>query len=84
MASSIRLDIINNKVVRVLPVLDESVNEEWITNKARFSYDLSLYKDLFILKLKFFLLLLLRVELMLLNFFLLCCWIEMLKILFQF
>lgn len=58
MASSIRLDIINNKVIRVLPVLDEMVNEEWITNKARFSYDLSLYKDLFILRLRFFLLLL--------------------------
>jgi NADH dehydrogenase/NADH:ubiquinone oxidoreductase subunit G len=71
MASSIRLDIINNKVVRVLPVLDEAVNEEWITNKARFSYDLSLFKDCFTLKLKFFLLLLSRVELMHLNIFLL-------------
>lgn len=39
MASSLRLDIVNNKVVRVLPVLDEHCNEEWITNKARFSLD---------------------------------------------
>jgi len=38
-ASSIRLDIFNNEVVRVLPCLDEFVNEEWITNKARFVYD---------------------------------------------
>ena len=29
----------SNKIVRVLPMLDESLNEEWITNKARFSYD---------------------------------------------
>lgn len=50
MASSIRLDVLNNKVVRVLPILDENVNEEWITNKARFSYDLSPYSVWFILK----------------------------------
>lgn len=23
----------------MLPLLDENLNEEWITNKARFSYD---------------------------------------------
>ena len=40
LASSIRLDVANNKVMRVIPILDEFVNEEWITNKARFSYDL--------------------------------------------
>ncbi len=44
-ASSIRVDIVNNKIVRVLPILDENVNEEWITNKARFSYDLFLFFD---------------------------------------
>lgn len=38
-ASSIRLHIYSNKIIRVLPLLDESLNEEWITNKARFSYD---------------------------------------------
>jgi len=27
-ASSIRVDIVNNKVVRILPKLDEEVNEE--------------------------------------------------------
>lgn len=37
--SSIRVDIINNSVVRIVPCLNESINEEWITNKARFSYD---------------------------------------------
>jgi len=27
-AASIRVDVVNNKVVRILPRLDESVNEE--------------------------------------------------------
>lgn len=40
LASSIRVDVANNKVMRIVPLLDEQVNEEWITNKARFSYDL--------------------------------------------
>jgi NADH dehydrogenase/NADH:ubiquinone oxidoreductase subunit G len=39
LASSIRIDIASNKVMRIVPILDESVNEEWITNKARFGYD---------------------------------------------
>lgn len=39
LASSIRLDIINNNIVRTVPSTDESLNEEWITNKARFFYD---------------------------------------------
>ena len=39
MASSIRIYIYANKIVRVLPLLDEQLNEEWITNRSRFSYD---------------------------------------------
>lgn len=39
LASSIRLHIYSNKIIRILPLLDEEINEEWITNKARFSYD---------------------------------------------
>lgn len=39
LASSIRLHIYSNKIIRILPLLDESLNEEWITNKTRFSYD---------------------------------------------
>jgi NADH-quinone oxidoreductase subunit G len=38
-ASSIRIDVSNNCVMRVVPLLDSSLNENWITNKARFSYD---------------------------------------------
>ena len=39
LASSVRLHIYSNKIIRILPLLDENINEEWITNKARFSYD---------------------------------------------
>jgi len=39
LCSSIRIDIANNSVARIVPYLDESVNGEWLTNKARFSYD---------------------------------------------
>lgn len=49
MGSSIRIDVINNKVARIVPCLNEAINEEWITNKARFSYDLFLFNVLIIL-----------------------------------
>lgn len=39
LASSIRMDVVNNQIVRILPCINENLNEEWITNKARFSYD---------------------------------------------
>lgn len=39
LASTIRVYTYSNKVVRILPLLNESLNEEWITNKSRFSYD---------------------------------------------
>lgn len=39
LGSSIRVDIINNNISRIVPYMDEIVNEEWISNKARFSYD---------------------------------------------
>jgi NADH-quinone oxidoreductase chain G len=39
LAASIRLYIYSNKIIRVIPLLNESLNEEWITNKTRFSYD---------------------------------------------
>ena len=38
-ASTVRLYMYSNKVVRILPLLNENINEEWITNKTRFSYD---------------------------------------------
>jgi NADH-quinone oxidoreductase subunit G len=39
LASSVSLGIANNKIMRIVPVLDEAVNEEWLTNKARFAFD---------------------------------------------
>jgi NADH-quinone oxidoreductase subunit G len=37
--SNIRVDARGSKVLRVLPVLNDDINEEWISDKARFSYD---------------------------------------------
>jgi NADH-quinone oxidoreductase subunit G len=37
--SNIRIDARGSEVMRVLPRLNEDVNEEWISDKARFSYD---------------------------------------------
>ncbi|MBS0236504.1 MAG: NADH-quinone oxidoreductase subunit G [Proteobacteria bacterium] len=37
--SSIRVDSKGREVMRVLPIRDDRVNEEWISDKARFSYD---------------------------------------------
>lgn len=39
MGSNIRVDVRGSEVVRILPKLNESVNEEWISNKIRFVYD---------------------------------------------
>jgi len=39
LGSAIRVDVVSNKIVRILPRLEESVNEEWITNKSRYIYD---------------------------------------------
>ena len=36
---NIRVDARGSEVMRVLPRLNEAVNEEWISDKARFSYD---------------------------------------------
>ena len=37
--SNIRIDARGSEVMRVLPRLNEDVNEEWISDKARFCYD---------------------------------------------
>ncbi len=37
--SNIRVDSKNNEVMRILPIANEAVNEEWLSDKARFSYD---------------------------------------------
>lgn len=37
--ANIRIDSRGNEVMRILPRLNESVNEEWIADKSRFAYD---------------------------------------------
>jgi NADH-quinone oxidoreductase subunit G len=37
--SNIRIDTRGHEVMRVLPRLNEDINEEWISDKTRFSYD---------------------------------------------
>ena len=37
--SNIRVDSRGNEVMRILPRLNEDVNEEWISDKTRFAYD---------------------------------------------
>ncbi|GJQ13999.1 hypothetical protein GpartN1_g5790.t1 [Galdieria partita] len=37
--SNIRVDTRGYEVMRILPVLNENVNEEWISDKTRFAYD---------------------------------------------
>lgn len=54
LASSVRLHIYSNKIIRILPLLDENVNEEWITNKTRFAYDALLLNRLNYPKIKIF------------------------------
>ena len=39
MGASIRVDVANNTIIRILPILMESINEDWITNKTRYAFD---------------------------------------------
>lgn len=39
MHSNIRVDVRGTKIMRVLPRVNSSINEDWITDKIRFSYD---------------------------------------------
>jgi NADH dehydrogenase (ubiquinone) Fe-S protein 1 len=54
LASSIRVHVYFNKIIRVLPLLNESLNEEWVTNKARFSYDSLLINRIYYPKLNLY------------------------------
>ena len=54
LAASLRLHIYSNKIIRILPLLDENLNEDWITNKARFSYDSLSLNRISYPKIKFF------------------------------
>jgi len=37
--SNVRIDYLNNKIYRILPVYNKTLNEDWITNRVRFFYD---------------------------------------------
>lgn len=37
--SNIRIDVRDQQVLRIMPRLNESINEEWISDKTRFAYD---------------------------------------------
>jgi NADH-quinone oxidoreductase chain G len=39
LGSNLRIDVKGNMIMRVLPKLNDSINEEWITDQIRFSYD---------------------------------------------
>jgi len=44
--SNIRIDSRGNEVMRILPMVNEEINEEWISDKARFCYDALKYQRL--------------------------------------
>ena len=39
LGSNIRVDSKGDKVLRVLPRINEDINQEWISDKTRFAYD---------------------------------------------
>ena len=39
LSSNIRVDIKGNEIMRILPKRNDYINEEWITDKVRFSYE---------------------------------------------
>jgi NADH-quinone oxidoreductase chain G len=39
MHSNIRIDVRGTKIMRILPRVNEKINEDWITDRIRFSYD---------------------------------------------
>ncbi len=46
LGSNIRIDARGNEVMRILPRLHEEINEEWIDDRTRFSYDGLMYQRL--------------------------------------
>ena len=45
--SNIRIDFRGSEIMRILPRLNESLNEEWLSDKARFNYDGLKYQRLY-------------------------------------
>lgn len=39
LGSNLSFQVMNQRILRVLPVLHQKLNEEWLSNRARFAYD---------------------------------------------
>ena len=39
MGANLTYDIFGDKIMRVLPIMNMGINEEWLTDRTRFSYD---------------------------------------------
>ncbi len=39
LCSNIRLSVYGNKIKRILPRINEDLNEDWLSNKTRYIYD---------------------------------------------
>ena len=39
LGSNVRIDSKGDKILRVLPRINEEINDEWISDKTRFAYD---------------------------------------------
>jgi NADH-quinone oxidoreductase subunit G len=47
LCSNIKLDVRNSEIMRILPVNNEVINEEWISDKSRYAFD-SFKRDRFV------------------------------------
>ena len=39
LGSNVQIDHKNNTVMRILPRVNEDINEEWLSDKSRYSFD---------------------------------------------
>lgn len=46
MLSNVRIDVLNNVIMRVLPIIKLNIQDEWITNITRYFYDSTYYQRL--------------------------------------
>lgn len=45
-ATNVRVDVLNNKILRLLPIIKNEVQDEWISNITRYFYDSIYYQRL--------------------------------------
>ena len=46
LCANIKVNVFNNEIIRILPLQNRQINEEWITNKTRFFFDSLKYQRL--------------------------------------